>query len=124
MADAGTMAINFLTPIGSLSMMMLIGCAVPTLNTKEPPDQNISGSTLSSDEIAHRFDYWQEEAMELHDMAARREREADLISKTDRTAGELVTHMRALARQLRAAAEYADEQAQETQRQVRHAMTH
>jgi hypothetical protein len=31
--------------------------------------------------------------------------------------------MRALARQLHAAAEYADEQAQNAQRQVQHAMT-
>ena len=58
-------------------------------------------------------------------MAVRREREADLISKQqqDGSADELATHMRALARQLHAAAEYADEQAQKAQRQVQHAMT-
>ena len=46
-------------------------------------------------------------------MAARREREADVLSKnTHETSGEeLVTRMRALAKQLHAAAEYADEQA-------------
>ena len=116
------MALNILVPACSLTMMMLLGCAVPALSTKEPPDQTVS--RLSSDEITHQFDYWREEAMELHNMAARREREADLISKKDSSSKELATQMRALARQLHAAAEYADEQAQETQRQVQHAMTH
>ena len=119
------MTFNIRSPVCSLSLLMLVGCAVPALNTKEPQDQTLSGSRLSSDEIAHRFDYWHEEATELHEMAVRREREADLISKQqqDGSADELATHMRALARQLHAAAEYADEQAQKAQRQVQHAMT-
>ena len=100
--------------------MILVGCAVPAPNSKVPPVETVSWSRLSSDEITHRFDYWREEAMELHSMAAHREREAELISKKDGSAEELVTHMRALARQLHAAADYADQQAQ---RLVQHAMT-
>ena len=105
--------------------MMLVGCAVPALNTKEPSDQTVSRPSSSSEEITHRFDYWREEATELHEMAARREREADVIAKhtQESSAEELVTHMRTLARQLHAATEYADEQAQEAKRQVQHAMT-
>jgi len=58
--------------------------------------------------------------MELHDMARRREREAELLLKIQEGASveELVTRMRTLAKQLHAVAEYADEQAQETRRQV------
>ena len=119
------MAMNLLSPACFLSLMIFVGCAVPAVNTKEPSNQIVSGPRLSSDEIAHRFDYWHEEATELHEMAARREREADVISKNkqDSSTEELVTNMRSLARQLHAAAEYADEQAQEAQRQVQHAMT-
>ena len=107
------MAVNILSPACSLSLMMLVGCAVPGLNINESPDQTVSRPTPSAEEIAHRFDYWHEEATELHEMAARREREADVISKNkqESSAEEFVTHMRALARQLHAAAEYADEQA-------------
>jgi hypothetical protein len=76
--------------------------------------------SLSSKEATNRFDYWREEATELHDMARRREREAEVLSRNQ--AGtrvqELVTSMRRLAKQLHAAAEYADEQAQETRHQV------
>ena len=109
---------NFLVPAGFLSLVMLVGCAIPGRNTKEPPDGTVSRSSPSSKEIAHQFDYWHEEATELHEMAARREREADVISKNRQgsSAEELVTRMRALARQLHAAAEYADQQAQEAQR--------
>ena len=116
---------NLLFPAGLLSFVMLVGCVVPGLNTKGPPDGTVSGSGPSSTEIAHQFDYWHEEATELHEMAARREREADVISKNkqESSAEGLVTRMRALARQLHAAAEYADKQAQEAQRQVQHAMT-
>jgi hypothetical protein len=76
--------------------------------------------SLSSKEATNRFDYWQEEAMELHDMARRREREAEVLlrNQTGARVKELVTRMRRLAKQLHAAAEYADEQAQETRRQV------
>lgn len=116
---------NLLFPAGFLSLVMLVGCAVPGLNTKEPPDGTVSRSSPLSEEFAHQFDYWYEEATELHEMAARREREADVLSRNtqETSADELVTHMRALARQLHAAAEYADKQAQEAQRQVQHAMT-
>ena len=114
------MAITILSQACSLSLMMLVGCAVPALNSKAPPGEAVPEARLSSDEITHRLDYWREEAMELHSMAARREREADLIAKKDGSSKELVTHMRALARQLHAAAEYADQQAQ---RQAQHAMT-
>ena len=79
--------------------------------------------------MTHRFYYWREEAMELHEMASRREREADVLSKNkeenkeENSAEELVARMRILAKQLHVAAEYADQQAQEAQRQVRQAMT-
>ena len=96
-----------------LSLVMLIGCAVSEFHTQEPPAESVSRPSLSPEEISHQLDYWREEATELHAMAARREREADVLSKnTHETSGEeLVTRMRALAKQLHAAAEYADEQA-------------
>ena len=102
-----------------LSFVMLVGCAVPAHNTKEPPAEAVSKTSPSPEEITHRFDYWREEASELHEMAARRDREADVLSKhKQETSGEeFVTRMRALAKQLHAAAEYAEEQAQEAQRQ-------
>jgi hypothetical protein len=71
-------------------------------------------------EATDQMYYWREEARELHEMADRREREADLLSKTKQGAAALdaVARMRSLARQLRAAAEYSDAQAQEAQRQA------
>ena len=102
-----------------LSLMIMAGCAMPEFNPKELSAEAVSRPNLSPEEIIHRFDYWHEEATELHEMAARREREADILSKnTQETSGEeLVIRMRALAKQLHAAAEYADEQAQEAQHQ-------
>lgn len=113
------MAMHILFPTWSLSLVMLVGCAVPEHNTKEPPAEAIFRPSLSPEEITHRFDYWSEEASELHEMATRREREADVLSKNKQeTSGkEFVTRMRALAKQLHAAAEYAEDQAQEAQRQ-------
>ena len=118
-------AMNLPFPAALLSLVMLVGCVAPGRNTKDPPDGTASSSSPSPKEIAHQFDYWYEEATELHEMAARREREADVISKNkqESSAKELVTRMRELARQLHAAAEYADKQAQEAQRQAQHAMT-
>jgi len=117
------MALILLT--SSLSLVMLVGCAVPGLNTKEPLAEAVSRPTPSPEEMTHRFYYWREEAMELHEMASRREREADVLSKNKEgsSAEELVTRMRILAKQLHAAAEYADQQAHEAQRQVQQAMT-
>jgi hypothetical protein len=119
------MARSIRFPACFLSLMMTVGCAASVPNGKEPLDETVSMPILSSAEVLHRFDYWHEEATELHEMAARREREADVIAKNkqESSAKELATHMRALARQLHAAAEYADRQAQEAQRQVQHAMT-
>jgi len=112
-------------PNWSLSLVMLVGCGTPGLNTKGTPAETVSKPNPSPEEITHRFDYWHEEATELHDMAARREREADVLSKRNdgASAEELVTRMRTLAKQLHAAAEYADEQSQEAQRQVMQAIT-
>jgi len=92
---------------------------MPEFNPKELSTEAVSRPNLSPEEIIHQLDYWHEEATELHEMAARREREADILSKNKQeTSGEqLVIRMRALAKQLHAAAEYADEQAQEAQRQ-------
>ena len=65
----------------SLSLVMFVGCAVPGLNTKEPLAEAVSRPSPSPEEMTHRFYYWREEAMELHEMASRREREADVLSK-------------------------------------------
>ena len=109
----------------SLSLVMFVGCAMPGLNTKEPLAEAVSRPSPSPEDMTHRFYYWREEAMELHEMASRREREADVLSKNkeENSAEELVARMRILAKQLHVAAEYADQQAQEAQRQVRQAMT-
>ena len=102
-----------------LSFVMLVGCAVPAHTTNEPPAEAVSKTSPSPEEITHTFDYWREEASELHEMAARREREAEVLSKNlqESSGEEFVTRMRALAKQLHAAAEYAEEQAHEAQRQ-------
>lgn len=108
----------------SLSLVMLVGCGVPGPSTKEPLAEAVSRPSPSPEEMTHRFYYWREEAMELHEMAWRREREADVLSHNKgSSAEELVTRMRILAKQLHVAAEYADQQAQEAQRHVRQAMT-
>ena len=113
------MAMHILFPTWSLSLVIFVGCAVPEHYANEPPAEAVSRSSLSPEGITHRSDYWCEEASELHEMAARIEREADVLSKKKQeTSGEeFVTRMRALAKQLHAAAEYAEEQAQEAQRQ-------
>ncbi len=103
----------------SLLLVLLVGCAIPEHYRNGPPAGVISKPSLSPGEITNRLDYWREEAMELHDMARRREREADVLLKNQEgaSAEELVKRMRTLAKHLHAAAEYADEQAQDTQRQ-------
>ena len=103
----------------SLLSILLVGCATPELDRSGPPAEMVSETSLSPGEITNRLDYWREEAMELHDMARRREREADVLLKNQEgaSAEELVKRMRTLAKHLHAAAEYADEQAQDTQRQ-------
>ena len=102
----------------SLVFILLVGCATPELHRNGPAEM-VSEPSLSPGEITNRLDYWREEAMELHDMARRREREADVLLKNQEgaSAEELVKRMRMLAKHLHAAAEYADEQAQDTQRQ-------
>jgi hypothetical protein len=114
------MTTNILVQASSLSLVLLVGCVAPGPKTKESSAGAISRKTASLEEIRHRIDYWNEEATELHEMAERREREADVLRRTQKEspAEELVTRMRALAKQLHAAAEYADEQAKEAQRQV------
>lgn len=103
----------------SLWLILLVGCATPELKMNGPPAEMVSEPSLSAGEITNRLDYWREEAMELHDMARRTEREADVLLKNQEgaSAEELVKRMRTLAQHLHAAAEYADEQAQDTQRQ-------
>ncbi len=64
----------------SLSLVMLVGCGVPGPSTKEPLAEAVSRPSPSPEEMTHRFYYWREEAMELHEMAWRREREADVLS--------------------------------------------
>ena len=84
------------------------------LNRNGLPAETVSKASLSQEEITNRLDYWHEEAMELHDMARRREREADVLLKDPKGASsEGLVRMRALAKQLHAAAEYADDQAHE-----------
>ena len=115
---------NIIFPASSLSLVLLVGCVVPA-STKGASAEAVSTPGPSPAEISHRFDYWNEEATELHEMAERREREADVLSKYQKesSAEELATRMRELAKQLHAAADYADEQAAEAQRQVRQGMT-
>ncbi|HLZ33317.1 MAG TPA: hypothetical protein VKP13_04815 [Nitrospira sp.] len=119
------MATHAVFPSWSLSLIMLTGCATPALNTKGPLAYAVSKPSPPPEEITNRYFYWREEATELHEMATRREREADVVSKNTggASAEELVARMRALAKQLHAAAEYADEQAQEAQRHLPQGMT-
>ena len=101
-------------------LILFVGCVTPELNTNGPLAETVSKASLSQEEITNRLDYWREEAIELHHMARRREHETDVLSKSRKgvSADGLIIRMRTLAQQLHAAAEYADEQARESQRQV------
>ena len=61
------MAMHILFPTWSLSLVIIVGCAVPEHYANEPPAEAVSRSSLSPEEITHRSDYWREEASELHE---------------------------------------------------------
>ncbi len=102
------------------SLGMSGGCAASSPSTATRTSDRAAMQTASSRHATDRVYYWREEARELHEMADRREREADLLSRSEQgtAAQDVVARMRSLAKQLRASAEYADEQAQEAQRQA------
>jgi len=108
-----------------VALSLLVGCAAggPAVPERRS-DATATAQPTSPMRASDRMFYWREEARELHDMANRREREADLLSGSgqETPANEVVVRMRSLAKQLRAAAEYADEQAQEAARQMPHGM--
>lgn len=112
--------------LGIMSALGIVsGCAT---NNPDPAartsDSAIAKQAASSKRDSDRMFYWREEARELQEIAERREREADLLSARAQGTGvnEVVARMRSRAKQLRAAAEYAEEQAQEAQRLVPQSM--
>lgn len=107
------------------ALSLLVGCAAGRpVSPEGSSDATAMTQPASPMRASDRMFYWREEARELHDMANRRDREADLLSRNGQAtpANGVVARMRSLAQQLRAAAEYADEQAQEAAREVPHGM--
>jgi molecular chaperone DnaK (HSP70) len=96
----------------------LASSAAPSAGTvlAQTPSQQMRASD--------RMFYWQEEALELHAMATHRAREAELVLKNapGPAMNEFVKRMRLLAHQLQEAAEYADAQAKEAEREILPAM--
>ncbi len=110
----------FIIGVGA-ALGLLVGCAAGGPAT---PVRTSDATTMTQHSspmrASDRMFYWREEARELHEMAERREREADVLSKggPGTTANELAARMGSLAKQLRSAAEYADEQTQVAAREV------
>lgn len=87
----------------------------PPLLTTSPVTQETLQMRASD-----RMFYWIEEARELHAMAGHREREAELMltQTPGPAASKLVKHIRLLVHQLYQAADYADTQAKEAEREI------
>jgi len=101
-----------ISSLGLAALSLLTGCA-PIRTFDAAP-------TSAAEQQTNRMFHWREEARELHEMADHREREAAVLSRGEQPSApnDDAAHLRRLAQQLRAAAQYADEQAQDAQRQA------
>lgn len=106
----------------SIGLCAVLGIldACTTSGLASPATPVLTQTTSQQMRASDRMFYWQEEALELHAMATHREQEAELVLKN--TPGpaisEFVKRMRLLAHQLQEAAEYADTQAKEAEREI------
>ncbi len=116
MKSPGMRPITLSAVLGILHACTAAGPASSISRFSEPVEAQMTAQMRASD----RMYYWREESRELHAMATHREREAELVLRTQHgsTTNEFVKQMRLLARQLRQAAEYADAQAKEAERQI------
>jgi len=114
------------TGMHSIGLCAVIGildaCTTSGLASSAVPSTALVVAQTTSQQMraSDRMFYWQEEALELHAMATHREREAELVLKNTPgpTTNEFVKRMRLLAHQLQEAAEYADAQAKEAEREI------
>jgi hypothetical protein len=106
-------------------LSLLVGCATSgSVTPARTPDAAAIAQASVRENATDRMFHWREEARELHEMADHREREADLLARGEHGPAqeEDAAHLRTLAKQLHAAADYADEQAREAQREIPHGM--
>ena len=114
-------------PTGMHPIILCVVLGIVTAcSMSSPPASTVSPTAAvvpqptSQIRASDRMLYWQEEARELQAMATHREREAELaLKKTPGPATkEFVKRMQLLVHQLQEAAEYADAQAKEPEREV------
>jgi len=120
MKPARTRLITMCVVFGVLTSCTTNG-VVPSTETSTAP---VVRSTIPQMRASDRMFYWREEAQELHTMAMRREREAELVlrRKPGPATDEFVKQMRLFAHRLQEAAEYAGAQAQEAEHEIPHDM--
>jgi hypothetical protein len=116
MKTTGTSSITLCAVLGILNACAATGLAQPTALSTSPVVTQSASPIRASD----RMFYWIEESRELHAMATHREREAELVlkNKPGPATTEFVKQMRLLAHRLHEAADYADVQAHEAERDV------
>lgn len=102
--------------LGILTACTMSGPVPSTVSPTTPVVMQPTPQMRASD----RMFYWQEEARELYAMVTHREREAELVWKKypGPEMDQFVQHMRLLTHQLQEAAEYANAQAQEAEREI------
>lgn len=113
------------TGMYSITLCAVLGYS-PACTTRGPAPSTTPSTvpvvtqTTSQMRSSDRMFYWREEARELHDMATHREREAELVLKKapGSATNAFVQQMRLFAHQLQEAAEYADVQAKEAEREI------
>ncbi len=110
------LSIIFCGMLGILPACAMNGSAQPTAPSTEPA----ATQTVSQMRASDRMFYWREEGRELHAMARLRERETDLLLKTQPgpATTEFAKQMRLFAHQLEEAADYADTQAKNAAREI------
>lgn len=116
MKPIGLHPIALCAVLGILDACTTNGLAQSTLPATVPIETPTMPQMRASDQMF----YWIEESRELHAMATHREREAELIlkKKPGLATNEFVRRMHLLVHQLHQAADYAQVQAQEAERDI------
>lgn len=116
MKPIGLRPIVLCAVLGILDVCTTNGLAQSTVSVTAPVETQTMPQMRASD----RMFYWIEESRELHAMATHREREAELIlkKKPGPATNEFVRRMHLLVHQLHQAADYAQVQAQEAEREI------
>ncbi len=116
MKPTGMRPIAMCAVLGVLDVCTTNGLAQSTVSAMASVETQTMPQMRASDQMF----YWREEARELHAMAMHREREAELIlkRKPGPATHEFVRRMHLLVHQLHQAADYAQVQAQEAEREI------